>query len=59
MFLSFYLVGGFVQYKAVVKTLGALPDPIVGKNKEVELVSANIKADSSVEFQIENTGKRF
>ncbi len=52
MLLSFYIVGGFVQYKTVVRTLGALPDPIVGKNKKVELVYANIKADSSVEFQL-------
>lgn len=50
--LSFYLVSGFVQYKTVVKTLGALPDPIVGKNKKVELIYANIKPDSSVEFYL-------
>ncbi len=45
--LTFQLVSGWVQYRTVVKTLGALPDPIVGENKKVQFLEAKISADSS------------
>lgn len=45
--LYFILTGGYVQYRTVVKTLGSLPDPIVGKSQKIEEFKAEIYRDSS------------
>ncbi len=57
--LYFILTGGYVQYRTVVKTLGALPDPIVGKSQKIEEFKAEIYEDSSARLSFKVPVKSF